>query len=488
MTPPLSIKTRVHTSSSPSVLLDPHRRSDVHLEILVQNTSAAGLAFDKVVLEPVKGLLARPTPGSEYKDGQTPDGGNMSTLFPDDTRQYLFTLSPDPDYQPLLPKRDSEKREEQQEEPDKNDDDDDDNDDPQGTMRRSVFPPDYAVGTILPLGRLDLAWFSAPYRNSGRLQTSTLNRRVNVAPPHSQGQIRPIMPTRTSTALPPTPGGVPQLPNTPRRQPLGQGQEGNADVWSDTTGWEFDLVLLDVSRQVEVESRFKITLRVAARSPPIAKDDDAPPPRPRMGLQYLSHPAAISSTSTTTATQISTAPAFALSPPSRSATPLSPFGRPFSPPGAAGPSRPLTPVSSQLRQATSSMIGQSSDTPAQTPPTALLPPSQLSATDFPPPPYLPTAPPSSSKAHIIHLGSSLTQLKAQECERVLENMGTTYVEASDRRERWEVVHEVTLELMALDDGLSELGGVRLLGLDDESGVSGSTLKEWNTLGEVWVTA
>lgn len=388
----------------------------------------------------------------------------MSTLFPNDTRQYLFTLSPDPDFQPSPPKTEGE--EEMQR----------DSDQERGMRSKSVFPPDYAVGTILPLGRLDLAWFSAPYRNSGRLQTSTLNRRVNIPPPHAQ--VRPIMPTRTSSALPPTPGGVAQLPTTPRR------------IEKDTPalgGWQYDLVLLDVKREVEVEDRFPLTVRVAARSPPIAADDGAPAPRPRFGLQYLSQQT-VSGTSSagpqTQATAIPT-PTFALSPPSRSETPLSPSGRPFSPPGAAGPSRPMTPVSTQLRQATTSNIGSSLPNQPQSTTNALPLPSQQSSADFPPLPYHPIT---GTRDHLTHLGCSLLHLDVRTCEKVVENMGTTYLEASDQRERWEVVHEATLTFMALNEGLCALGGVRLIELDNEGGTSGSIVKEWDTLGDVWVTA
>lgn len=122
MNAPLAIKTRIHTSQDPNTSLDPIRRGDVSLEVLVQNVSTEGILFDRVQLEAVHGLTSKPIVSN--------DG---TTLMPSDTRQYLFLLSP----APTVPSLDS--------------------------PPKSVFPPVHTAGTILPLGRLDVAWFSGPY-------------------------------------------------------------------------------------------------------------------------------------------------------------------------------------------------------------------------------------------------------------------------------------------------------------------------------------
>lgn len=443
----------------------------------------AGLAFDKVVLEPVKGLLCRPTTSEEYKDKPlAEDSTVVSTLFPDDTRQYLFTLSPDPDYDPSSPS------------PNLKEGEDDKGDDgvkakSAAMTSRSVFPPRYVPGTILPLGRLDVAWFSAPYRSPGRLQTSTLNRRVNVPATLT----RPVLASRTST-LPPTPGQGPL--STPRAP----SQQVDSKGWLGGGGWEYDLVLLNIEREVEIETRFEVLVRVAARTTdPVSEGDETNLPKPRLALQYLSHPTQSGSgsgdggkTKSLTAGGGPTAnPTMMLSTPSRTSTPLSPSGRPFSPPGAAGPSRPMTPVSSQLRQATTSSIGRPS-TPLPlrnnlSNPTITLPSSTTSSLSFPPPPYLQSA--HIPRGQVTYIGNSLINLPGKECTKVTENMGTTYIESTDIiPQRWEVVHELKLGFIALDEGMCDLGGLRLLELDDEVRGSGSVVQEWETLGDVWVTA
>jgi len=392
-----------------------------------------GLEFDKVQLEPVKGLTSRSATDSEVmKFKRTRSEG---TLFPDDTRQYLFTLSPDQEYP--LSKAGT-------------------------TSSNSVFPATYTPGSILPLGRLDMVWFSAPYRESGRLQTSTLNRRV---PPPTAAP-RPILPTRASTSLSQVGQVIPPHTSDP------------IDL-----GWEYDLVLLDCQRRVEVEQEFKVTIRIALRT------TTQPNEAPRLALQYLTQDRA--SPRTPIPNNSMSKPTFALSPPSRSSTPLS--QRPFSPATNTNASRPMTPVSTQLRQATSSNIAQSPQVLRSSQSLTSIPiptPIFSSRASFPPPPFLTPAGPSTSKpkGQIIHLGTSLTTLPSKKVDKVNVNPGVTYEEGVELEERWEVVHVVELRFMALDEGLCELGGVRVLHLDGTVGFGGSVGRQWDSLGDLWVTS
>lgn len=41
--------------------------------------------------------------------------------------------------------------------------------------------------------------------------------------------------------------------------------------------------------------------------------------------------------------------------------------------------------------------------------------------------------------------------------------------------------------MALDEGLCELGGIRILHLDGTVGFGGSVGRQWDSLGDLWVT-
>jgi hypothetical protein len=113
---------------------------------------------------------------------------------------------------------------------------------------------------------------------------------------------------------------------------------------------------------------------------------------------------------------------------------------------------------------------------------------QESRVDFPPPPLLPSA--RTSNGSITHLGTSLSILPLKELGKVAVNHGTTYdeTEMTEVDERWEVVHEHAMRFIALDEGMCELGGLRVLLLDDEVGSGGSVAREWESLGEVWVTA
>jgi hypothetical protein len=442
VTPPLAIKTRIHTPVTPMFLLDPTRRSDLHLEVLVQNTSMTGLVFDKVLLEPVKGLLSSSATNSEIIKLQrlNQQSSSNETLFPDDTRQYLFTLSPDETY----PVKEGESSTSSS----------------TGTPR-SVFPPSYTPGSILPLGRLDMAWFSAPYREAGRLQTSTLNRRV----PPPVAPARPILPSRTTSTVPTPAGPSVMAPTLASTGPIDQ-------------DWEYDLVLLECERRVEMEQEFKVTVRIALRT------RTKPAEAPRLALQYLSRERVTARATTQTQSQTQNAgpqPTFALSPPSRTSTPVS--SRPFSPPTTA--SRPMTPVSTQLRQATSFNIAQTS---FPLPSTTSLTTNEPS---FPPPPCLTHAGPSrpkTPKGQIIHLGTSLTVLPVREVGKVAVNHGVTYDESAGVDERWEVTHELSLRFMALDEGLCELGGVRVLHLDGTVGVGGSVGRQWDSLGDLWVSS
>lgn len=446
----MAIKTRIHQALHPNTALDLQTRERVYLEILAQNVSPEGMIFDRVFLEAVHGLISRSVKAldADEPEGEDGDGEKETrTLLPSETRQYLFLLTPTP---PTVA---------------------------EGSAPRSSFPPVHQPGTILPLGRLDLTWRSGPSHDPGRLQTSTLNRRMPVAS---------ILPTRTLSAASPTPGG-----RLSPRPPI----KLDGDDFGPT--WEFDLVVLDRQRSVDVEREFEIRLRIGIRtSKPINEeiDEPTPPPAPILGVQYLTRPPVPALPGTQ-----SSGPKFTFSPPSRSATPMDRTGsnhsatsRPFSPLShisqAAG-SRPMTPVSSQLRQATSSHIG----TPT-IPTLPLLPPPTIQSTSFPPAPILRSSPATvrqskqsqELRGEVQHIGTSLVLLDQKELVIEEEKSETTYADPIAPLRRWETIYEHTLRFIALDEGLAELGGLRILLLNDEKGRSGSVGREWESLGDVWV--
>lgn len=82
------------------------------------------------------------------------------------------------------------------------------NDDEGAKQDKSMFPPTYPAGAVLPLGRLLVEWISGPYHTPGKLLTSMLNRRAPAPRLSSIAQPHPT-PTRTLSAAPPTPSKVP---------------------------------------------------------------------------------------------------------------------------------------------------------------------------------------------------------------------------------------------------------------------------------------
>ncbi len=129
----------MHLPKSPTALLSATEREKVFLEVHVQNLTADPITFERMSLDCVDGWEAQDV--NLIKAGTPKDGGpgteTLVSIFsgataimqPQDTRQYLFILSPKPD---LVPD----------------------------------FPIIHQPGSVIPLGRLDISW------RTGRLLTS----------------------------------------------------------------------------------------------------------------------------------------------------------------------------------------------------------------------------------------------------------------------------------------------------------------------------
>ncbi|WWC61668.1 uncharacterized protein I303_104253 [Kwoniella dejecticola CBS 10117] len=527
--PPLSIKTRIQTPSSPNTLLSPSQREKVYLEILLQNISPEYMSINDIFLEPVQGLKSLSL--NDVEEGKI-------VLLPEDIRQFLFVLTPSPS-------------------PDTTNEKSDDG------IRRSSFPPTYPGGTILPLGRLDITWKSGQYGLPGRLQTSTLNRRVPL-PPSPSPALPPkggILPHRTlsaqsgvgvpgsplaqtrdrlnNTLLAPSPikGTLPQLPPHPHEK----GEE-----------WEFDFTLAEDQREFDVEQRFKLPFRLAMRSTrtyhtsnavqggsrtgeqneedddddddqplsrissrvsqsqsqthsqshpqPQSQNQTQPPKLPKIAVQYLT-PLPIPSTHLQTAPKgiQPQQPQLNILSPSRSGTPMSPTPsnadrRALSPEISRGG----TPISSQLRLAQAqgltsmtSLSGTSAtnatnandassryrDIPVSSNADDALVLEEEGET-FPPSPFIIS---NTATYGLINLGNSLTFLdpsgsgsggREEGFEKVVENSHPTYSEgvensgSSKGKYRWEIEYKFELEFIAFDEGSFGLGGLRVIEFDD----------------------
>lgn len=132
----------MHTPKSPTALMSLTEREKVFLEVHVQNLSTEPMCFERMKLECVDGWDAEDiniwTPPSEDTEGAKADStGVVTSVFsgataimqPQDTRQYLYILSPT-----------------------------------QASV--SAIPVIHQPGSSISLGRLDISW------RTGRLLTS----------------------------------------------------------------------------------------------------------------------------------------------------------------------------------------------------------------------------------------------------------------------------------------------------------------------------
>lgn len=185
MTNPFSVKTKVHSARSPSALFSPTEREKVFLEVHIQNLTQDAIYFERMRLECTdewETVDANMLPDPDNSKGQTSIfSGNMTLMKPQDTRQYLYILTPKvPDLSPSGP----------------------------------------APGSVIPLGRLDILWRSH-FGEPGRLLTSMLSRRIplppappaSAVPPHLKKSISGTAPSRP---YPSPSGSQPQSrPGTP---------------------------------------------------------------------------------------------------------------------------------------------------------------------------------------------------------------------------------------------------------------------------------
>lgn len=168
---PLSVKTKVHSSRSPSALLDLSERDKVFLEIHIQNTGQHPLHFEQLQFESEEswqvedGNVMRVDEGNGREEEESLLSGSLILIHPQDTRQYVYILSP---------------------------------------KVVSLFPVTYSPGSVIPLGRLNISWRSS-FGEPGRLLTSMLSRRIPLAAPQQTAPALPAYLKRTITGHPSRP-------------------------------------------------------------------------------------------------------------------------------------------------------------------------------------------------------------------------------------------------------------------------------------------
>lgn len=126
------MKTKVHLPRSPSALLSRCEREKVFLEVHIQNLTQDALWFQRIGFECADGWNVEDI---NTATGDSQDGlfmGDDALMQPQDMRQYIYILTP----KVLLD-----------------------------------FPFTHAPGSVVSLGRLDIAWRSS-FGEPGRLLTS----------------------------------------------------------------------------------------------------------------------------------------------------------------------------------------------------------------------------------------------------------------------------------------------------------------------------
>ncbi|GAA5972463.1 hypothetical protein JCM11641_001857 [Rhodosporidiobolus odoratus] len=501
---PLSVRTKAHSSGSscPTSALSAVQRSLVFLEVQVVNHHHSSLFFERMRFEPLSppplpcpnpAPAEKPPPLTLADDFLDPNEGLFSNdqdalLPPGGVRQFLYVL------------RQSEEE------------------------RQRAVP-----GANQGLGRLDIIW-RTPHGEMGRLQSSTLGRRI--PPATSSAPAVPPFVGGASPALPPLPPRSPPQPapyrtsfsidepavasSTPTMEPRLPSAEG--------LDFDFTVDDLPMDRAVRVDEPFEVAFRVAVSVLPSLQHSQPRQAttrkrrRVRLAAQHIL-PAPLETTTAAVLPPANqqghplTLPAGAFHPPS-SAVILPPtdatsqrrppafpaahtaaqpslngilLPAPFFPSPLASPSIShlhLNPPPSRL------------DGPAPLPPPSAHPPGEFAS--------LPIA-----DSSIVRLGSGIVDLGWVTLVNPAAGADLDAPQVEDRVEASEAV-KGRMRFLALPGsaGLGKVGGVRLLLLDvedeggepevreqkegqqEQEGLGGlreaTVVGEWGVVAEVWV--
>lgn len=189
VTNPLSVKTKVHGARSPSALNVPSEKDKVFLEVHIQNLSQQPLYFEQMRFECAEDWEAKDANVIAVNDDgheQSIFSHSMTLIQPQDTRQYVYILSP---------------------------------------KVTVLVPVTYTSGSVVPLGRLNISWRSS-FGEPGRLLTSMLSRRIPLAAvPPQQVSALPSYLKRTMAgsilSRPQSPQLTRSRPSTPTGQRTG---------------------------------------------------------------------------------------------------------------------------------------------------------------------------------------------------------------------------------------------------------------------------
>ncbi|KAG8907345.1 hypothetical protein FRB99_004592 [Tulasnella sp. 403] len=519
---PLSVKTKVHVPKSPTATMDRIEREKVFLEVHVQNVTSEPLCFERMKLECVEGWEAQdlatwdPQSNDQKVEHDSTLGstsvfsGTTAIMQPQDTRQYLYILTPKPE---MIPD----------------------------------FPVIHQPGSVIPLGKLDISW------RTGRLLTSVLSRRIPLLPVSPPA---PAIPPHLQQSARPQSPGPNNRPGSPafrvRNQPQVRSQSPGPNTAPPNSQHitrpdvEVDLVVRHIPRDaIFIDHPFKVdfTLTLSALLPSTAwpRPGVITPAQASIARDRIIHlvvqhmipprPAAISQ-SLASAQNATIAPQTPALPPAAPAAPyalrrsqstLSLARRSDSTVwGDGGSTASDSPVATTLIQSPTTMsYGDRPDRPKTTLPSPFRDVSAIAGSR---PGQTPGDDPKHAKdeSGVVFLGSSVvrfpsfrlvsppspktpkspTSPKSPRSPRSPERVDAATTPPKDHEDiRARSSVDFSLEYVPLREGYSAIGGLRVLMVEDrevlpdeednssrrDDGTEPKVIKEWDLIGEVWVT-
>ena len=439
------MKTKVHSSKSPSALLSTVEREKIFLEVHIQNLTQDAICFERMSLECTDGwAMVDGNMLHAGDDEQSIFSGSMALMQPQDIRQYIYILTP---------------------------------------KSIELLPTVHVPGSIIHLGRLDISWKSS-FGEPGRLLTSMLSRRIPALQPASA--LPPYLKRSFATSTPSRPHS-PQLlsqsrPGTPQGQRPGSPTSGRPTPGTAIMPQSPSQTLVTPSmvpeleaqlfirqspgRSVLVEKPFSISFGVVLSSA-IPSGKEGLRRKVALAVQYTS-PRTLPALGASTV-NIEAAPSV-----------LSP-GIPTPTSAAATFNYTLAHqkiLAASSRPFTTEAVSQDNN------------PGHFQ-TVFPPPYFEEEANGKVSlSTRVVPVGPSLLFLPPVELG-LSNHQGEGLSKA-------QLVQEFKMTFVALQRGLSTVGGVRILLVDDDldegenkrmkSQTQARVLKEYDVVGELWVSA
>ena len=447
----MSVKTKVHSPKSPSALLSTVEREKIFLEVHIQNLTQDAICFERMSLECTDGwVMVDGNMLHTDDDERSIFSGSMALMQPQDIRQYIYILTP---------------------------------------KSIELLPTVHVPGSIIHLGRLDISWKSS-FGEPGRLLTSMLSRRIpplpapqpaSALPPYLKRSFatstpsRPHSPQLLSQSRPGTPPGqIPGSPMSGRPTPATaiMPQSPSQTQMTPSIAPEFEAQLfirLPLERSVLIEKPFSISFGVVL-STTIPSGKEGLKRKVALAVQYIS-PRTIPGLGASSVNIDSAAPSV----PS---------------PGISTPSSASATFNHTLahqkflaassRPCTTEAVSQDTNNPGH---------SQIV---FPPPYFGEEVNGKVSlSSRVVPVGPSLLFLPPVE-------LGLSSHQGEGLSSKTQLVQEFEMTFVALQRGLSTVGGIRILLADDnwdegehkgmKTQVQARDLKEYDVVGELWVSA